>query len=151
MLRPTVDDTLLQHAEIASKRSLCVRQNGAAIIDSSNRLVATGYNGPAAGFDHGEMSCRQWCPHASLSGPSANYDDCVSLHAEANALAHANRNETIGGTIGITRPPCLACAKLIAAAGIARAVYPGDPARIYDDSQLVLEFLEMCGVEVTQR
>lgn len=49
-------------------RSLCVRaQVGAVIVDSRNRIVDTGYNGPPEFFQHNDEPCTQWCPRAKSS------------------------------------------------------------------------------------
>lgn len=61
---------------------------------------------------------------AGHEGGNNDYTDCISLHAEANAIAFANRADTEGATIYITGPPCDACSKLIKAAGISRVVTP---------------------------
>jgi len=58
------------------------------------------------------------CPDASL--PGTDYSNCVAIHAEANAIIYASRQDCQGATIYITREPCPDCAKLIAGAGIIR-------------------------------
>ena len=50
----------------------------------------------------------------------------MAVHAEANALLYCDREDLIGATIYITRPPCFDCQKLIAAAGIEAVVWPSD-------------------------
>jgi dCMP deaminase len=51
----------------------------------------------------------------------APYDNCVAIHAEANALLWA-RASCKGATAYITDKPCPSCAKLLAGAGIERVV-----------------------------
>lgn len=48
---------------------------------------------------------------------------CISLHAEANAIAVCDRDQRESGTIYTTSTPCLECAKLIANSGIGAVVY----------------------------
>lgn len=52
-------------------------------------------------------------------------DDLV-IHAELNAVANAARAgvSTLSGTMYITLPPCLPCARVIAAAGLRHVVFP---------------------------
>jgi len=60
--RPSWDETWLAVAGAVAKRSLCVRdQVGAVIVSPQQRIVATGYNGPPAGFCHNEQPCSDWC------------------------------------------------------------------------------------------
>lgn len=72
-IRPSWDTTWLHIAILMARRSKCVRdQVGAVIVDASNRIVATGYNGPPAGFDPigvdgesiGDLDCSHWCTRA---------------------------------------------------------------------------------------
>lgn len=66
--RRTWDDTWLDVAAVVARRSLCVRdQVGAVVVDPRNRVVATGYNGPPDGFEHGGLPCVEWCRRASPS------------------------------------------------------------------------------------
>lgn len=52
------------------------------------------------------------------------YDNCISFHAEVNALLYSDRSRHEGGTIYITRRPCNWCTKLLCASGLALAVWP---------------------------
>lgn len=64
----------------------------------------------------------EWpCPDAVQSG-KGDYDHCVSVHAEANALLYSDPVRRIGGTLYCTDAPCPGCRKLIEGAGIARVV-----------------------------
>jgi deoxycytidylate deaminase len=177
-----------------SHRSLCNRdQVGAVIIDSDNRVVATGYNGPPWGFfrddcgiedirDRPDPSpCVNWCKrsramckcghiHIDHSGaheaPDAcslcgcwgydgpvldkEYDDCVSLHAEANALIVCDRSARQFGTIYVTSSVCSTCAKLIANSGLSRVVIDTSSQEhvLYRDPLKWMEFMRDCGLEV---
>lgn len=114
----------ITHAVAA--RADCTRARvGAVIVASDRRIVATGYNGGPSG---GPSCLAGDCPRGRLSlteaPPGGSYGNCISLHAEQNAIAYADHRDTDGGTIYITRPPCDMCAKLIQAAGIVRVVFP---------------------------
>lgn len=127
MIRPHWDDVWLQVAQTVATRSLCVRSRvGAVIVDAENRIVATGYNGPARGFDHRNAPCSDWCERAVTNVADVTYANCPSLHAEANALMAADRSSWQGGTIYVTSPVCFSCGKLIGNSGLSRVVVIDD-------------------------
>lgn len=196
--RPSWDDTWLATASDVALRSLCVRdQVGAVIVDSRNRVVDTGYNGPPAGFRHDDLRCDRWCERATPSfdwqGTSPDcvpvdvqrdangalvdadtgeiiddlylfftsrgyvkvesvspcYDDCPSLHAEANALSVGDRSQREGGTIYVTSAICYGCAKLIANSGLKRVVViDNDKLVEHRNSDRSYELLRRCGLIV---
>lgn len=125
--RPDWDPYFLAIARAVAARADCRRaHHGAVIVDQHRRIVATGYNGSAPG---GPSCLMGSCPRGLLSDEevahnSGDYTNCISLHAEQNAIAFANHSDTVGSTIYITGEPCGMCAKLIVAAGITRVVYP---------------------------
>lgn len=118
MTRPDWETYFLRIANAVATRGDCARrQHGAVIVDQYHRIIATGYNGTPPGDPR---SCLLGdCPRASSKEPhnSGGYENCISLHAEQNAIANATR-DTRGGTIYITGPPCPMCAKLCLAAGL---------------------------------
>lgn len=127
---PSWDDYFLAFAATASTRAKCTRRNVGAAVVKDHRIVATGYNGAAAG----EPECLDGqCPRGRLSldqmPPLGDYDRpgtpgfCIAIHAEVNALLNASR-DTTGATVYITDPPCAGCRKAMAAAGIVRVVWP---------------------------
>lgn len=83
------------------------------------------------------------------SGPS-DFSDCPSLHAEANALMAADRSTWQGGTMYVTKDPCVPCAKLVANSGLARLVVAAAPGhdRRSTGSRQAFDLLHLCGVEV---
>ncbi|WP_416382481.1 deoxycytidylate deaminase [Nocardia cyriacigeorgica] len=122
LVRPTWDQYFLAVARTVSIRSDCERDRVGAVVVKDRRIRATGYNGAPAGTP----GCDS-CPRRTSScAPGSSYDNCVAIHAEANALLYCDRSDLIGATIYITRKPCYACSKLIAGAGIERVVTPED-------------------------
>lgn len=132
--RPRWDDYFLGIARAVAARADCTRAKfGAVIVDTHNRIVATGYNGSPPG----EGSCLAGeCPrgtktHEELPSSSAgnhDFSDCISLHAETNAVANAEASRCRGATLYLARIdgpsflPCDMCSKLVRAAGIGRVV-----------------------------
>ena len=144
-----------------AKRSLCDRdQVGCVITDVNNKVIGEGYNGPPRGFWHGNAGCTQWCQrtvNASIAmkldgredrGLSADYSDCPSLHAEANALLTSDRTLRMGGTIYVTSDVCIACAKLIANSGLLTVIVDTERAASHRDPGASYDFLVACGLEV---
>jgi len=147
--RPSWDTTWLDVADVISLRSRCVRaQVGAVIVSKNQRVCATGYNGPAATWQH-SGSCSGWCPRARGDSPLDNtYDACPSIHAEANALMYVDRSSVEGGTIYITNPPCMQCAKLITNSGISRVVCYISESDMHRRPEQVLDYILSCRLKV---
>lgn len=147
--RPSWDETWMSVADTVALRSRCSRaQIGAVIVDVNKRIIATGYNGPAANLMlKGE--CINWCERAQgKTGLGSAYDGCPSIHAEANALLYVDRSAIEGGTIYVTGAPCMQCAKLISNSGVKRVV-----ARVLDSDahrkpEVVLDYLTNCKIIV---
>lgn len=151
--RQTWSSTWLSLSFVIAKRSLCVRdQVGCVIISSDNRIVSTGYNGPPRGFDHNDLTCESWC-HRAQAGTTdgKSYDDCPSLHAEANALMMSETHRRAGGTAYVSSSMCFGCAKLIANSGITQVVMPAiRGCETHRSPDVVDEFLHVCGIGVTR-
>lgn len=123
--RPSWDSYFLTIANAVSLRADCTRTQHGAVIVRHNRVVATGYNGGPAG---GPSCLDGQCPRGlksydELPPLSPDYSDCISIHAEQNAIMYARFEELKGATIYITGAPCSTCRKLIAGAGIVRTVH----------------------------
>ncbi len=146
MNRPTWDEYYMEMAELAAKRSTCLRRNVGAVIVKDNHAVATGYNGAPKGLKHcGEIG---GCLREQLKVPSGQrHELCRALHAEQNAIiqAAAMGHSVEGGTIYITHQPCAICSKMIINAGIRRIVvkegYPDD---------MAVEILAEAGLKVVK-
>lgn len=138
MDEPTAKD--LKYLRFASAGaaifSTCVRaQYMAILLDDHGFVSGVGYNGAA----HGMVHCSDGgCPRAHAEVPDPGYTDCISLHAEQNALLHGG-----GVVMYVNGTPCFTCAKLIANAGIRRLVFLYDLARDWPKSEA---YLEGCGV-----
>ena len=148
--RPNWDRVWLTVAEAVAQRSRCSRaQMGAAIVSDDQHMIATGYNGPAVNWPE-DGACINWCDRAKgVTALDNMYDSCPAIHAEANALMHVDRSRSKGGTIYITAPPCMQCAKLISNSGIARVVCYWRKQDSHRDPARVLEYLEKCMIKLT--
>ncbi|HEY1108312.1 MAG TPA: cytidine/deoxycytidylate deaminase family protein [Opitutaceae bacterium] len=134
--RPSWDEYFMATAVLISSRSNCHRLHVGCVIvtggERKNRLVAAGYNGFLPGT-----------PHVSRLREGREQ---ATVHAEQNAVADAaRRGSSVDGCIAyVTHYPCINCAKILAAAGIAEIKYRTD----YLNDPLVAPLLEDAGVKV---
>ena len=120
--RPSWDEYFMEMAELARKRSTCLRRHVGAVIVKDNRVIATGYNGVPKGIRHCEET---GCLRQQLNVPSGKMHElCRGLHAEQNAIIQAAcmGSSIEGGTLYCTTQPCVICTKMIINAGIKRVV-----------------------------
>ncbi|MFF7800271.1 deoxycytidylate deaminase [Streptomyces olivaceus] len=128
-MRPTWDHWAAEVAHTVSTRADCTRSLvGAVLLSRTHRVLAVGYNGLPAGIP-GCASAGN-CPRGRLTyeelAANSDYANCPAIHAEANAIYHADPFELPGATLYVTRKPCPACIALISAAGIGRVVVNGE-------------------------
>jgi dCMP deaminase len=141
--RQSWDDYFLALANATATRSNCSRRKIGAVVVHERHIRSTGYNGPPAGYGHCDAGA---CPRAQTeSTMSFGYDNCVALHAEANALLFASPQDREGATLYTSAAPCFSCAKLIANSGIAEVVAGGGR---YDGWEETRRFLLDCKVRV---
>lgn len=146
------DTTWMNIAHVMTRRSGCgLTQVGAVVVDRHNRIVATGYNGPPTGWvgvctARGNMGCARY-QNAERGRPSS-YGNCISIHAEANALLFCDRKDREGGTIYVTCACCWDCAKLVANSGLARVVMIETDADLHREPAKSRAFLKQSGLEV---
>lgn len=125
-------------AFLMSSRSPCERLHVGCVMVSSgsqrNRIIAAGYNGFLPGSPH-------------KSRVRDNHEQ-ATVHAEQNAIADAARRGVSldGATAYITHYPCINCAKIMAAAGVAAIKYHID----YTNDPLVGEILSEAGITVVK-
>lgn len=148
MSRSSWDTVWAEVAQAVSRRSSCDRAQVGAVIVQDNRVVSTGYNGPAKGYPADtELGCRSWCLRASDDHDlSKGYGyACPSIHAEANALLYVSRSQAEGATMYVTHAPCADCAKLISNSGVARVVILQLPEKHRPDPS---DYFRSCGIEI---
>lgn len=135
--RPEWNEYGLAIADAVALRADCTRRKvGAVIMRPDHTIVATGYNGAAAGAG----SCLAGgCPRGQLSAEeltplTTSYDTgagaCIALHAEQNALLRASWDEMQDATMYITCEPCPGCARMITGTPIRMVVWPEGSARV---------------------
>jgi len=119
----------LDLAEVVSKRGTCLRKRYGAVIVKNDEVISTGY----VGAPRGRKNCSDMdgCIRQKLNVPRGErYELCRSVHAEANAIISASRDQMIGSTLYLvgtevstgeyvkSSNSCSMCKRLIINAGI---------------------------------
>ncbi len=133
MTRPDKINYYLDIAQTVSQRGTCLRRKFGAIIVKNDSIVSTGY----AGAPRGRINCcdRGTCLREEMAIPRGErYELCRSVHAEANAIIAASREEMLdadlylactdpktGESIGGTTS-CQMCKRMVINAGIKRVI-----------------------------
>jgi dCMP deaminase len=120
IFRPSWDQYFMKIADIARRRSNCMKTSvGAVIVNKDNRVVSTGYNGTPRGL----LGCYQLGCDRCNSNEGKQLDQCLCLHAEESALIEVGIGKTVGCSLYTTYFPCFSCAKIIKQAGIIKIYY----------------------------
>ena len=135
--RISKENYYLDIAQTVSERSTCLRRRFGAIIVKNDSIISTGYNGAP----RGRKNCDDlgYCFREKLGIPRGErYEMCRSVHAEANAIIAAPREQMLGSTLymvctspvdGSVMPgtsSCMMCKKLAINAGIEKLVVRDD-------------------------
>ena len=133
MNRVTKQNYYLDIAQTVSERSTCLRKSYGAIIVKNDSIISTGYNGAP----RGRKNCSDLghCMRNKLGIPRGErYELCRSVHAEANAIIAAPREQMLDATlymVGINSETgelesgtcsCMMCKRMIINAGISKVV-----------------------------
>jgi dCMP deaminase len=140
VLRPSKLEYYLNIATQVAERGTCLRRKFGAVIVKDDQIISTGY----VGAPRGTLNCCDFgkCPREEAQiPPGERYELCRSVHAEANAIIHADRLNMLGATLYLacidvktgqftpnTRP-CRMCTRFIINAGISRVIVREDASR----------------------
>ncbi len=137
MARIDKENYYLDIAETVLERGTCLRRNFGAIIVNNDQIVSTGY----VGAPRGRKNCSDmgFCLREKNKVPRGErYELCRSVHAEANAIIHAPREQMLGGSLYLVGKEvvtgnyvenacaCSMCKRMIINAGIRRVVVRND-------------------------
>lgn len=138
MKRRDKENYYLDIAQTVSERGTCLRRNFGAIIVKNDQIISTGYTGSP----RGDKNCCDTgvCVRQKLNIPRGErYELCRSVHAEANCIISASRNDMIDSTLYLTgidaqtgelvqnANSCSMCKRMIINAGISRVVIRNTP------------------------
>ncbi len=152
MERVSKHNYYLDIAQTVSERATCMRRRFGAIIVKNDVIISTGYNGAP----RGRKNCTdiRVCERERMNIPRGErYEMCRSVHAEANAIIAASRENMLGSTLymcctspadGSVMPnvcSCMMCKKLIINAGIDRVIIREDKENytVYDVRDWVID------------
>ena len=137
MERVSKHNYYLDIAQTVSERCTCLRRHFGAIIVKNDTIVSTVYNGAPRG--RANCSDLGYCRREKLNIPRGErYELCRSVHAEANAIIAASREEMLGSTLYMVcvspdgslyagSNSCAMCKRLIINVGIARVIIRNTP------------------------
>lgn len=144
-----INDYFINMARATSERSSCYRAKvGCVLTTRSGFVISTGYNGTPSGV----LNCNKGgcirCNSTSIT--PGDYEGCICVHAEQNAIAIAARlgsvtSDTIAYTTII---PCLKCLILLRQAGVFNIVHSKDGVERVFDEQYSLMLRYFMVVEV---
>ena len=137
MQRISKENYYLNIAQTVLERATCLRRVYGAIIVKNDEIISTGYNGAP----RGRRNCVDmgYCTRERLQVPRGErYELCRSVHAEANAIIAAPREQMLGATLYLVgrdmstgkimsdANSCTMCKRLIINAGIEKVVIRRD-------------------------
>jgi len=148
----------LDIAQTVAERGTCLRRNYGAIIVKNDEIISTGY----VGAPRGRKNCSDlgYCIRQQMNIPRGErYEMCRSVHAEANAIISASRNELIDSTlylVGLEAETgelvansccCAMCKRMVINAGIRQVIIRDthDEYRIVDVKDWVLDDESLSG------
>ena len=127
----------LDMADVARERGTCLRRNYGSVIVKNDVIVSTGY----VGAPRGRANCIDLgtCIRQKMGIPRGErYEFCRSVHAEANAIIHASREQMLGAMLYLVgreastgelipdANSCTMCKRMIINAGIAQVIIRRD-------------------------
>lgn len=133
MERVSKENYYLDIAQTVAERSTCLRKRYGAIIVKNDTIVSTGFNGAP----RGRQNCSDigFCMRDKLNIPRGErYEMCRSVHAEANAVIAASREQMLGAVlymVGIDAKTdelisdstsCMMCKRMVINAGIEKVI-----------------------------
>mgnify|MGYP002619463767 FL=1 len=137
MERVSKHNYYLDIAQTVAERSTCLRRSFGAVIVKNDVIISTGYNGAP----RGRANCidLNYCIRQQRNVPrGTQYELCRAIHAEANAIIAASREEMIGSTLYLVgrdtqtgeimrdADSCPMCKRQIINAGISQVVIRRD-------------------------
>ncbi len=152
--RPSIDEYFLKIASVVAERSTCRRHHVGAVAVKDKHILATGYNGAAAGLkDCLELGCLR--DEMNIES-GTRHEVCRAIHAEQNVIIQAALHGISfeGATIYVTHSPCVLCAKMLVNARIKRFVTFGSYAdnsfiELFREAGIKFELLKKPSDEIT--
>ena len=162
--RPSWEQHFMAHAELAAKRSTCIRMQTGAVLVKHNRVISEGYNGVASEEQHCSEYWKEFVYDKDQGYDEGKFHEFLrsdefrkrhhqwskenELHGEQNAIMYASKRgiKTNKADMYTVYSPCIQCAKVIASAGIKRVYYKLRYKR--DTEGIALQFLRRNNIAV---
>lgn len=138
------DDYFMGVALLAAQRSKDPStQVGACIVDETNRILSTGYNGFPKGCSDDDFPWNRNADEGETKYPFV-------VHAELNAILNNRGKSLADSKIYVALFPCHECAKAIIQAGITEVIYLSDKYKDTVSDANSRRMLETAGVRLTK-
>ena len=138
------DDYFMGVALLAAQRSKDPStQVGACIVDGTNRILSTGYNGFPKGCSDDDFPWNRNAEEGETKYPFV-------VHAELNAILNNRGKSLADSKIYVALFPCHECAKAIIQAGITEVIYLSDKYKDTVSDANSRRMLESAGVKLTK-
>ena len=138
------DDYFMGVALLAAQRSKDPStQVGACIVDETNRILSTGYNGFPKGCSDDEFPWNRNANEGETKYPFV-------VHAELNAILNNRGKSLADSKIYVALFPCHECAKAIIQSGITEVIYLSDKYKDTTSDANSRRMLETAGVKLTK-
>ena len=138
------DDYFMGVALLAAQRSKDPStQVGACIVDETNRILSTGYNGFPKGCSDDAFPWNRNAEEGETKYPFV-------VHAELNAILNNRGKSLADSKIYVALFPCHECAKAIIQAGINEVIYLSDKYKDTTSDANSRRMLESAGVKLTK-
>ena len=138
------DDYFMGVALLAAQRSKDPStQVGACIVDETNRILSTGYNGFPKGCSDDDFPWNRNSDEGETKYPFV-------VHAELNAILNNRGKSLADSKIYVALFPCHECAKAIIQAGITEVIYLSDKYKDTVSDANSRRMLETAGVKLTK-
>ena len=118
-----VDQVMMQVARDFSSLASCTHRNvGAVVVSTEGRIWGHGYNRAS---DRHKLCTDGGCPRCKLPAGkgAADYSDCITVHAEVNAIKMAGDSLCDGSTLYVNSQPCPMCWRVAEGSGLWRVVW----------------------------
>lgn len=122
----------LNLSELIAKQSTCLSKKWGAVIINNDKLISIGFNASPKNIKSCEICNLQEYRRKNNLCRGTGYEQCLSVHAEVNAILNADRKMLVGSDLYlcgtengeyVKKPmPCTNCRKIIINAGIKKVI-----------------------------
>ena len=141
--RPDWNEYYMRIALAVRTRANCIGNRVGAVLVLDDRIISTGYNGtPSDMVNCVDGGCER-CSNRTKYESGKDYDLCICVHAEQNALLSAARFgiATESSVLYSTMRPCFGCSKELLQAKVKAVYYLHD--WVYPNTERQQSYLDL--------